>query len=64
MPLYEYRCEACAEEFEVLQPIGADGSELECPECGAPRPSKLMSTFACSGDASAPAVGGGCTGFT
>lgn len=64
MPLYEYRCVACDEEFEVLQPVGADGFELECPECGAPRPEKLLSSFACGGDGPGPAFGGGCTGFT
>lgn len=64
MPLYEYRCPACQEEFEMLQPVGADGTGLECPECGAPRPEKLLSSFSCSGDDSASGSGGGCTGFT
>ena len=63
MPLYEYRCCECAEEFEVLQPIGADGADLACPECGAARPEKLISSFACSGDDGAPGAGGG-AGFT
>ena len=60
-------CADCGEEFEVLQPIGADGSDLECPSCGAARAEKLLSTFACAGD-EGQAVGhshaGGCSGFT
>jgi putative FmdB family regulatory protein len=64
MPLYEYHCRDCGEEFEVLQPIGADGSHLECPECAAPRPEKQLSTFACSGDEPVSAGAGDCAGFT
>ena len=64
MPLYEYSCRDCAAEFEVLQPIGADGTDLECPECGASRPERQLSTFACSGDQSAAQASTGCTGFT
>jgi putative FmdB family regulatory protein len=42
MPIYEYRCESCGYELEIIQKI----SELpltECPECGAPRLKKLLS---------------------
>jgi len=64
MPLYEYSCRECAADFEVLQPVGADGAGLECPECGAPRPERLVSTFACSADAGAASAGAGSAGFT
>ena len=33
MPIYEYRCTACAHELEVLQKI-SDDPLVECPECG------------------------------
>ena len=46
MPLYEYECEQCGTRFEVLQRIGATGDELECPECGVPKPKKVFSLFA------------------
>ncbi|MBN1541773.1 zinc ribbon domain-containing protein [candidate division KSB1 bacterium] len=49
MPIYEYRCRQCGAVFEALQPLGADGSELTCPKCGAPQPEKIFSAFASSG---------------
>ena len=42
MPIYEYRCDACRQEFEVIQKITADPLET-CKLCGAPNPSKLIS---------------------
>lgn len=76
MPLYEYQCGGCGHRFEALQRIGADGNELTCPSCAAPRPEKLLSTFACGSDGasasdafgcadgacSTPSFGGGCCG--
>lgn len=35
MPLYEYRCEACGSEEEVLESFSAP-SEHACPKCGSP----------------------------
>ena len=49
MPIYEYKCSKCGNVFEVFQRIGADGSELNCPICGAPRPEKIFSAFASTG---------------
>ena len=49
MPIYEYRCKECGHIFDAFQRIGDDGSDLECPECGAPKPEKLLSAFASSG---------------
>lgn len=64
MPLYEYRCRRCDADFEVLQPVGADGTDLECPDCGAQRPERQLSTFACSGETQTAQAGAGCAGFT
>ena len=33
MPIYEYQCEACSKEMEVLQKISDAPLEV-CPECG------------------------------
>ncbi len=33
MPLYEYRCQACGKEIEVLQKI-SDAPRTQCPSCG------------------------------
>jgi len=49
MPLYEYRCTACGEKFEVRQSMGEDGAKLNCPKCKAAKPEKLFSTFFSSG---------------
>ena len=43
MPLYEYRCDACGHQFEVIQkfsdePIGV------CPKCGSGPVVKLLSS--------------------
>jgi putative FmdB family regulatory protein len=35
MPIYEYRCEACGHQFDILQKITAEPLK-ECPECGGP----------------------------
>lgn len=42
MPIYEYECSACATRSEVLQKI-SDPALSECPSCGAPAPTKLVS---------------------
>ena len=34
MPIYQYLCEACHRDIEVLQKI-SDAPLQECPECGA-----------------------------
>jgi len=64
MPLYEYRCRACGERFEILQRMGDGAEGLECPRCGARQAEKQLSTFAAatSGAASSgPECGGrGC----
>ncbi len=33
MPLYEYRCEDCKEEFESIESI-KKRDDADCPECG------------------------------
>lgn len=43
MPIYEFRCQACGNEFEKLV-FGSD--EVECPSCHQKQVEKLMS--ACS----------------
>jgi putative FmdB family regulatory protein len=72
MPLYEYRCSACHERFEVLQRMGESSEKVRCPECGAKQVEKQLSTFAAGhgGGGAAASFGGGCgapacgTGFT
>jgi putative FmdB family regulatory protein len=42
MPIYEYRCQACGLEQEVLQKI-SEPALSDCPECGKPSLKKLVS---------------------
>jgi putative FmdB family regulatory protein len=42
MPIYEYRCAACGHEQEVLQKM-SDAPLSDCPACGKPAMSKLIS---------------------
>jgi putative FmdB family regulatory protein len=66
MPLYEYRCRACGERFEVLQRVGEGSDRVLCPQCGGREVDKQLSTFAAGasgatgGGFSAASGGGGC----
>jgi putative FmdB family regulatory protein len=42
MPFYEYRCETCGHEMEVMQKM-SDPPVAECPACGEPNLRKLVS---------------------
>jgi putative FmdB family regulatory protein len=42
MPIYEYRCDACGHEKEVLQRM-SDKPLTKCPKCGKRRFHKLVS---------------------
>lgn len=42
MPLYDYRCDNCSHELEVLQSTG-DERLSECPECKLPQLKRLVS---------------------
>ncbi|TLY41574.1 MAG: zinc ribbon domain-containing protein, partial [Nitrospirae bacterium] len=46
MPLYEYRCGSCGEQFEVVQPVTVKAEETTCPHCQAQKATRLMSSFA------------------
>ena len=43
MPIFEYRCKKCEEEFEALV-LGRESAE--CPSCHGRKLEKLLSTFA------------------
>jgi putative FmdB family regulatory protein len=45
MPLFDFRCRACGEEFEALV---RPGSEPACPSCAATDVEKLLSSFSFS----------------
>ncbi len=71
MALYEYRCNACAETFELLRPMADRELQAVCPSCESTTTMPLISRVAisvrsASGDAAAAAPrasgGGGCCG--
>jgi len=43
MPLYEYRCEACEHQFEVIQKF-SDARIAVCPKCASGPVVKLLSS--------------------
>ena len=42
MPIYEYRCEQCGHELDVIQKF-SDARLSECPDCGESTLKKLLS---------------------
>jgi putative FmdB family regulatory protein len=64
MPLYEYRCTKCGEQFEVRQAMGDDGSNLNCPKCKSGKPEKLISSFSSIGTGSSFRTGDSCSTFS
>jgi putative FmdB family regulatory protein len=58
VPIYEFRCRRCESRFEALRPMGDDGRDLECPDCGEKAPDRQVSTFATGGGCGSPTPGG------
>ncbi|MDQ6965959.1 MAG: zinc ribbon domain-containing protein [Mariprofundaceae bacterium] len=44
MPIYQYHCESCANEFETL--VMRKTETVSCPECGSEKLSRLISAHA------------------
>ena len=65
MPIYEYICEKCGDEFEMLV---FRSDEPVCPSCGNKQPTKKMSSFGFSVGykfkSSATGSGSGCSTCT
>lgn len=60
MPIYEFHCEACDKDSEVLV-RSSKWEGTPCPHCGATRLRKQLSVFASSGGGAAE-FGGECSG--
>jgi len=45
MPIYEYKCDKCDHQFEILQKINDEPAKI-CPQCNANRLRKLVSAAA------------------
>jgi len=68
MPIYKYRCESCAERFEVLTRFAERDTAQICPVCESTKTRVLVSSFAVAGgepsasDFASEGGGGGCCG--
>ena len=65
MPIYEYRCDGCGNQFEKL--VRASSPAVACPTCGGEKVEQQYSTFAPkmgsggkSAQPCAPMPSGGC----
>jgi len=58
MPIYEFRCNECGEEFEKFVV-----SQVKCPKCGSDKVVKKISACAIGGGDSSTSSGGSCTAF-
>lgn len=65
MPIFEFRCDKCGEEFERVV-FASDEDQVACPQCGASETKKLMSVFSCSavGKETAASCGPSSGGFS
>jgi len=55
MPIYEYQCEGCSHDFELLL---RNGDSPGCPQCGSTRLTRRLSIPAAhSSDSSLPIAG-------
>ena len=45
MPLYEYYCAHCQQEFQLIRPVAQAGAPGECAVCGRPG-QRQLSNFA------------------
>jgi putative FmdB family regulatory protein len=67
MPIYEFVCEGCAQDFEELVSMGGEPS-VACPSCGGSEVTKRFSQFSAGRGAEALAAApagsrsGGCCG--
>jgi putative FmdB family regulatory protein len=77
MPVFEYKCNACHQKYEIYHKSSVSSEEIECPSCHSKDNKKLFSSFSASvsGDSFAyndcasgncniaPAAGGCSTGM-
>ena len=60
MPIYEYECIYCGEQFELRRSMSDNDTDVKCPKCGATDTRRVFSTFATasSGEACLPSGSG------
>ena len=61
MPIYEYRCEACGEGFEVFVRSTSGKADPACPKCGSRKVKKAISLFGVAGTTRSTTSGAACS---
>ena len=52
MPLYEFVCAGCGQEFELLVGFSKADDPQTCPSCGSKQSNRKVSSFAMGGSSS------------
>ncbi|MBC8322086.1 MAG: zinc ribbon domain-containing protein [Candidatus Marinimicrobia bacterium] len=57
MPVYDYKCESCGNQFDELVSYSTDDSEIKCPYCNEKKSKRLLSapSISTNGHSAAPA---------
>lgn len=56
MPIYEYKCAKCDNQFEQLVKSMDSKETITCPQCGGKKVEKMLSVFAARQGQPAPAA--------
>ena len=60
MPVYEYRCDECGEQFEMFLRSAMQKAAPTCPKCGSSKVEKAISLFGVGGSGSGKASAAAC----
>jgi putative FmdB family regulatory protein len=63
MPIYEFKCKSCGNEFEKFVLSYSQIDKVECPKCGSKEVVKKVSACAVGGSDSSSSAGGSCNAF-
>ncbi|MBE7543489.1 MAG: zinc ribbon domain-containing protein [Bryobacteraceae bacterium] len=61
MPMYEYRCTQCGENYEQLRRMSEADAGLVCPHCGSEQVERQISACSIGGCGRGSGAGGGFT---
>jgi|YelNatPaOPRAMG01_1025707.scaffolds.fasta_scaffold00770_19 putative FmdB family regulatory protein len=65
MPIYEYECQDCGEDFEIFVLSVSKADEVECPKCHSRNIKRKISLFGWAGSkGSSSTVGSSCSTST
>jgi len=63
MPIYEFYCPCCQQDFEIIVPLGRENT-VRCESCGNPEVKKKVSVFGIGGGTSRIKSNKSCSGCT